>query len=112
MDLLAVPSQLAIEIRRLDRDVAHHVEAVRFERRRERHKVRVGDELLVILADRRLADHGFLLLRHQDRVFVVKIGERLGVFLVRRGDPLLITILHHRFDLGFVVLRQGRQDGN
>jgi hypothetical protein len=112
MDLLPVPRNVTFENRGRDRDITHQVEAVPIESQRERHKVRIGDKLLVILSDRGLADRGFLLLGHEDRILVVKIGERLGVFLVRRGDPLLITILHYRFDLGFVVLRQGWQDGN
>jgi hypothetical protein len=35
-----------------NRDVAHRVEAVPIKRQRERHKLRIGEELLVILADR------------------------------------------------------------
>ena len=49
-------------------------------------KVRVGDKLLVILADRGLAEHRLLFLGHEDRILVVKVGKRLGVFLIRRGD--------------------------
>src|SRR5215831_4452147 len=102
-------SSVAFEIRRFDRDVAHHVEALRIDRLRERHIVRVGEELLVPLADRSLAEHGLLPRWHQDRIVVVEVGERRRVFLVRRGDPLLVTILNRSLDVGLVFLRQGRQ---
>ena len=52
MDLLPVPRHVTFENRGRNRDVTHHVEAVPIERQRERHKVRIGDKLLVILADR------------------------------------------------------------
>jgi hypothetical protein len=110
MGLLPVPRYVTFENRGRNHDITHHVEAVPIERQRERHKVRVGDKLLVILADRGLAEHRLLLLGHEDRILVVKVVKRLGVFLIRRGDPLLVTILHRGLDLGFVVVRQGRQD--
>jgi hypothetical protein len=63
MDLLPVPRHLTFEHRGRNRDVTHHVEAVPIDRQRERHKVRVGDKLLVILADRGLAGSSSLGMR-------------------------------------------------
>jgi hypothetical protein len=51
MDLFPVPRHVTIENRGRNRDVIHHVEAVAIDCQRERHKVLVGDKLLVILAD-------------------------------------------------------------
>ena len=88
------------------------MEAVPIERQRERHKVRVGDKLLVIFADRGLADRRLLFLGHENCILVVKVRERRGVFLVRRGDPVLVTILHRGLDPGFfIVVRQHRHGG-
>src|SRR5215469_14272185 len=50
MDLFVVASHNAVEICRFDRDITHHMEAVRLECQRERRKVRVGDELPVVFA--------------------------------------------------------------
>src|SRR5262245_14855296 len=61
MDLLAVPRHVTFEHRGRNRDVTHQVEAVPIERQRKRDKLRVGDKLLVILADRSLADLRLLL---------------------------------------------------
>ena len=49
MDLLPGPGRVAFEIRRFDGDVAYHVEALQIDRLRERHKVRVCDEMFVSL---------------------------------------------------------------
>ena len=110
MGLLPVSRHVTFENRGRNRDVTHDVEAVPIERQRERHKVRVGDELLVVIADRGLADHRLLLLGHENRILIVKVRERAGVLLVGRRDPLLVTIFHRRLDLGFIFVRQGRQD--
>src|SRR6516225_5223124 len=62
MDLLAVPRYIPFEQDARNRDVAHHMEAVPISRERERDKVRVGEEVLVILADRGLPEYRLLLL--------------------------------------------------
>ena len=110
MDLLGVPRYVPFEQDARNRDVTHHMEAVPVSRKRERDKLWVGEEALVILADRSLPEYRLLLLRQKDRLLVVKVRDRGGVFLVLRCEPLLITILHRGLDLGFVViLRQHGQ---
>ena len=64
IDRFVVARHDAAEICLLNREVAHHVEAVRLQCQREWRKVRVGDELPVVFADGRLADYRFPLLRH------------------------------------------------
>jgi len=45
LNLLPVPRHITFENRGRNRDVIHHVEAVPIERQRERHKVRIGDQV-------------------------------------------------------------------
>ena len=68
----------------------------------------VGEKFLVILADGGLAEHRLLRLGHEDRVLVVKIDHRGGVFLISRSEPFLVTILYRGLDLAFFLLRHGR----
>src|ERR1700741_293484 len=52
MDLLPAPRHVTFENRGRNGDIAHRVEAVPVDLKCERHKVRVGEKLLVILAYR------------------------------------------------------------
>ena len=107
MDLLFVSGQVTFEKRGRDGDIADRVKAVPIELESERHKVRVGRLLLVEFADRGFTEHELFPLGHKDRILVVKIGDRGGVFLVLRGEPLLVTVFNRGFDPGvLIVLRE------
>src|SRR6476660_2273707 len=81
MGLLPVPRDVTFENRRGNRDVTHQVEAVPIQRQRERHKVRVGNKLLVILANRCLTEHWLLLLGHEDRILSYRAVSAAPSFL-------------------------------